>query len=274
MARVWEWVVDDEGTRVRWSRGWSGRIAVHVNDRAVAATGKRLSVPLSSGTAELTYGSDWLSGPQCELRVGGKLLLPCSAPTGVATALRACLRCQGEVEAADHFCKACGKALPSAEELVKRADVRRGTSAIGYLSIAFAIYGLITYLGRRVDADRALAKIASYDASEPLSEPIPGVAATTVGELRTQIEWEAAGGLIVSLVLSSIMVALWIWGKRKPSAAIIVASCTYAALLVTNAALDPSSLLQGWIVKLIVTLTLFRGLKAAIALRGTTASVD
>jgi hypothetical protein len=272
MARVWAWLIDNETTRLTASVSRFGRITIQVNGSEVqcvkAGWGmKSTAVALPAAPAELRYGAPFGVGFRCELHVAGKLVLPTSAPKGQPVALTACPHCNVPRTGDGRFCDACGKAQPSPEELMKRAEVQQGNSAIGGLSLLFLLAGVVMYGAQRAATDKALQQIAGHDADAPLAQPIPGFAATTFGELRSQIEWSTWSALLVNLVLAAIMFGLWRWGKSKPGAAIIVAFCTYVVVLVTNAALDPRTIAQGWVVKFIVIAYLFRGLKAALALR-------
>jgi hypothetical protein len=275
MAKTWEWQLDQGNTRVRAIVATFGRISLQVNGQEVqrlksGMSMKSASMTLPAGEAELRYGAPLGISYRCELRVAGKLVLPESAPKSCATALKACPHCRAAIGAEDRFCDACGKALPSAEQLLLTSEVRQSNATIGALCVLFLIAGFVMYAGQRGAANDALEQIAAHDANAPLAQPIPGVAATTFGELRTQIEWEANSVLLVNLVLAAIMFGLWRWGKYNPGAAIIVAFCTYVVVLVTNAALDPRTIAQGWIVKFIVIAALLRGIKAALALRSMT----
>jgi hypothetical protein len=276
MARVWKWTTED-GTLVTASMGIFGRITLAVDGQEVARVRSGMSMAtqgLKLRTTEGTfhYGSPLGVGLRSELRINGKLLLPTQAPRGFPTALTQCPACKAALRQGDAFCESCGKALPSAEALVQRAAVVQGNSAVGGLSILFLLSGGAMYAAQRSAANKALEEIAGYAAEAPLAAPIPGVAATTFGELRTQIEWEATSVLLVNLVLAAVMFGLWRWGKQKPGPAIIVAFCTFVVVLVTNAALDPKTIAQGWIVKFIVITYLVRGLKAALAERSSRAT--
>jgi hypothetical protein len=278
MAGTWEWVSAEPSANITVTVGTFGRVTVRVNGQEVqrvrsGMSMKSVGVPLpSSHTAELSYGSPFGVGFRCELRLAGKLMLPRSAPKGHPRALEACPRCATALRGQDRFCDSCGNPLPSAEELTGKTEVQRGNSVIGALSILFVASGVLMYAGQRMVANEALRKIAAFDADAPLANPIPGVAAKTFGELRTQIEWEANSVLLVNLVLAAVMFGLWRWGKQKPTAAIIIAFCTYVVVIVTNAALDPRTIAQGWVLKFIVLVYLLRGLKAALALRASQAS--
>lgn len=73
--------------------------------------------------------------------------------------------------------------------------------------------------------------------------------------------------LAINLILSGIMAGLAFWSRKSPLPAVMVATAVYLAVIVLNAAVDPSSLAQGWIVKLVFIILLSRGIKAALALR-------
>ena len=75
--------------------------------------------------------------------------------------------------------------------------------------------------------------------------------------------------MIVNLILAAAMVGLALCGRRAPLAAVLVAAATYAVVLVTNALIDPASIGQGVFLKIFVVILLVRGIKGALALRGT-----
>ena len=78
----------------------------------------------------------------------------------------------------------------------------------------------------------------------------------------------AAGGrLNGSLVLVAIMAILAVWAKKAPLAALVVATATYCVLIVTSAIVDPRTIAQGLILKIVVITLLVRGIKSALALR-------
>ncbi len=74
---------------------------------------------------------------------------------------------------------------------------------------------------------------------------------------------DLAGGL----VLSGIMAALAFWSRKAPLAAVLVATAIYFALIVLDAIIDPKTLAQGVLLKILFIILLVRGIKAALALR-------
>ena len=89
----------------------------------------------------------------------------------------------------------------------------------------------------------------------------------TVAELRQRLNWEPWGVLITNGVLAAVMASLAVWGKRAPLPAVLVATATYAVVMVTNAISDPASIGQGIFIKIVVIAIFVRGIKAALALR-------
>lgn len=271
MARVWEWTLED-ASLVRVSIRGFGKLTVEANGQQVAQgrTGmgiKTLTFEVQGKLpAVLTYGAQAGIDFKCELHVDGTLVLPSKAPRGAVRALTACPHCAAALTPSDKFCDACGKPLPSPEQLQLEAQVRSGNSTVGALSALFVVAGGIMYAVQRAAANEALTNMAGLDADAPLAQPIAGVA-STIGELRNQLEWETWSVLLINGVLAVIMLGLWRWGKHKPSAAITVAFCTYLVVLVVNGALDPKTIGQGIFVKIVVLVYLVRGLKAALALR-------
>lgn len=68
-------------------------------------------------------------------------------------------------------------------------------------------------------------------------------------------------GFVVFVAL--IFFVLGLWSKKRPFTAILTALILFVGLQVLNGILDPSSLLQGWYVKIAVTLFLILGLRNA-----------
>jgi hypothetical protein len=132
----------------------------------------------------------------------------------------------------------------------------------------FAVSGVIMYFVSSAQAAEALSSMAAMDAAAEV--PVEGNL-YTVAELRQQIAFEPWSLLISNWVLAVAMVGLAMWGKRAPLPAVLVATATYAAVIVVNAIIDPRTLAQGIFVKIIVIAFFVRGIKAALALRAANA---
>lgn len=141
-----------------------------------------------------------------------------------------CSACQAIVKPNDQFCTSCGHAMPSGEDHSHQKVVKQAATAIWTLSALFAVTGMVLFF-------------------------ISTVAATKMAIL------------IVYLILAAIMGALAMWARKAPLAALVVATATYCVLIVTSAILDPTTIAQGIILKIIIITLLSRGIKSALALR-------
>jgi hypothetical protein len=83
-------------------------------------------------------------------------------------------------------------------------------------------------------------------------------------EAGARAPWTLLG---VNVILSVVMIALYLWGKRAPLAALLVATATYLVVIVLNGLADPRTLAQGMILKIVIVMILVNGIKAALALR-------
>jgi hypothetical protein len=141
-----------------------------------------------------------------------------------------CSACQTAVKPNDQFCENCGHAMPSGEDHAHQKNVKQAARTIWTLSALFLLSGLVLYF---------------------LSKSQPAKSAVLIG----------------SLVLVAIMAILAVWAKKAPLAALVVATATYCVLIVTSAIVDPRTIAQGLILKIVVITLLIRGIKSALALR-------
>ncbi|HEY5993333.1 MAG TPA: zinc ribbon domain-containing protein [Gallionellaceae bacterium] len=177
-----------------------------------------------------------------------------------------CPACGKPVKPNDKFCGACGHEMPTAEQRQHGKHVKAATSAIAWLSVLFVLGAVVFYGMADRQADKALANLAGLEASEMYPDEIDGVT-YTIGQLRDKIVWEARSVLVVNLGLAVLMALLAWWSRRAPLPAVLIAAATYAAVIVVSAILDPASVAQGWLVKILIITLLARGIKAALALR-------
>ena len=204
------------------------------------------------------------SAPQIELRVDGTFCLP----TGKAALL--CAECKAPAKPYDRFCERCGKALPGPEQRRHESQVGEATGAIRMLAWMFAAFGILLALLTRSQSEAGLARLANLAPTELMT--LDG-ATYTVAQLRQQLIWEPWGVLLTNLVLAAAMAGLSIWGKKSPLPAVVVATAIYLVVMVVSAVLDPKSIGQGVIMKVLIIGMLVRGIKAALALRAADAAV-
>jgi hypothetical protein len=143
--------------------------------------------------------------------------------------------------------------------------VQSATSAIRLLAALFAIFGLFMFFAMRGTTQAALQNLSRF-ADEEVLEPINGVS-YTAAELRKRVVWEQRGVLIVNLILCAIMLVLGWWSRSKPLPAILIATAIYAAVQVISAIMDPTTIMQGFIMKAVIIAILVRGIKGALSAR-------
>jgi hypothetical protein len=260
-----KWEVD-EGNTVTARFGAFGKKIISVNgseaynSRKFTSKGEiAFAMPDGRG-ALLAVKPQFAAAPRIDLRVDGNLVV--ETPK---TAIK-CEACATVARAYDRFCGKCGKAMPTAEDYELQKNVKSATGAIKWLAVLFVLGGLLFFFITKNQSDAALAKLDGVSAELEYAPPIQG-RTYTVGELRKQIAWEPWGVLIVNLILAAIMLGLSLWARRSPLPAVLVAAATYAVVIVSSAIMDPATLAQGWIIKLIIIAFLIRGIKAALALR-------
>jgi hypothetical protein len=256
----------DDAITVRAHFGGFGRKVVTVNGNEIYNSrklGPKGEIPFSlpdGRTAAISVKRPFVGTPAINLRVGGNLVVE----TG-KTPIK-CPACAAVAKPYDRFCGSCGKAMPTAEDYDHQKNVKAATGAIKVLAVLFLIFGIAMFFVTKGQAESALATLAGMDPDAAFPTPIEGKT-YTVGELKKQLAWEPWGVLIVNLILAVVMAALALWGRRSPLPAVLVATATYAVVLVANAIADPATIGQGLLMKIIIIAFLIRGIKAALALR-------
>lgn len=261
MSKI-EWRVDDS-TRIAVRNPPFARRKVELNGQPVPGKwrSKRFPFTLADGrAAELELKASTLSR-QTLLWLDGKLIPDVRC---VPQDLR-CPSCQAEIQLLDEYCAKCGHALGTPDRFLHNRSVKGASTAIRVLAVLFVISGLIMFFMSRGQTQAALANLSQFEDNEIL-QPIDGVT-YTAGQLRARVVWELWGALIANLLLSASMLVLAWWSKRKPLPAILIATAIYAAVLVISAILDPTTIVQGIIIKILIVTVLVRGIKGALHAR-------
>ena len=196
-----------------------------------------------------------------ELRVNGQIVL-----SQAQLAKIACGKCGKKFKAVDKFCEKCGAELPEAETQLKMVRLKEAGNMIGGLALMFLVFGAVLYFVKANQADESLKKFAKYQDSQVLPEPINGKQ-YTVGELRKEISEEPIDILVTNAVLAVIMFGLYLYSKKSPLVALITAAAVYGSVNVLNAIIDPKTLGQGLILKIIVIGLFIKGIRSALELR-------
>jgi len=261
MSKI-EWRVD-KNTHIVLSKAPFSSRKVQLNGQPVQRewSSKRFAFTLADGRpAEIELKADAFSR-ETDLTVDGKLI----PDTRYVPADLRCPACKAEIQLLDEFCAKCGHELGTPARFIGQRSVQGATSAIRLLAALFAIFGVIMFFVMRGQTEAALATLDQLPDHEVL-QPIDGVT-YTVAELRTRVLWEHRGLLVVNLMLSVIMLVLAWWSKWKPLAAILIATAIFAAVQVISAIIDPKTIMQGIVVKVLVIAILIKGIKGALSLR-------
>src|SRR5690349_8657029 len=173
-------------------------------------------------------------------------------------------RAQGRRAAhAGHALRARGPALPR----LQRRDPADRRILFQVRTCARSARSLsLLALGAERDQTQAALQNLSRFADDEVLEPINGVSYTTA-ELRKRVVWEQRGVLIVNLILCAIMLVLGWWSRSKPLPAILIATAIYVAVQVISAIMDPTTIMQGFIMKAVIIAILVRGIKGALSAR-------
>ncbi len=267
MDKTWE--VDDANTVVAHF-GFFGGKTVKVNGKEAFNSrklGPKGTMPFSlpdGRAAVISVQRQFVGAPAIELKVGDALVVE----TG-KTPIK-CAACGTIAKPYDRFCGKCGQAMPTAEDYRNRKLLKSATRAITILAAIFLLFGFLMYFTTKHQSNSVLAKMQDMDADAMYPTKINGQT-YTVGELRKQLIWEPRAVFLVNLILGVVMGVLAIWAQSSPLPAVIIATATYVVVIVTSAIVNPASIGQGWLLKLIIITFLIRGIKAALALRAANA---
>jgi len=264
LDRTWE---VDESNTVKLRMGGFGKKVVTVNGAEVFS-GRKLprkhEIPfhMPDGRPGVVNIKPEFMGTTINLWVSGQQMI--ETPKKPLK----CASCGAEAKSYDRFCGKCGQAMPTAEDHQNLKKVKEAVVSIRVLAGLFFASGLLLWFATKVQADAAISKLGlrEADPGTVLPDEING-RQWTAGELMKELEWEPVGVLSINLILGVSMVALSFWAKRSPLGAMLVATATYAVVLVTNAIADPATIGQAVIVKIIIIAFLIKGIRAALALR-------
>lgn len=191
-----------------------------------------------------------------------------------------CSACNGEVRPGDQFCESCGAKVTAEQQdaLRQRLEhsntemaqhmkhVRAARQAIIVLAVLFVFGGLVVGFMAFSQSQTALSNLRGLDPDMLYPEPINGKV-VTVGELREMVENEPFQLVGLNVFLAALMVGLWRWAKSSVLPAILVALAVFVTVHVASALMDPKTLMQGVVIKVVAVVLLTRGVKSALAAR-------
>jgi hypothetical protein len=266
MKVTWE---VDEATRVEARYKPFGKEVVLVNgqkavERHSLSYKIRTSFPLAGRrTAVIWTRPRFFLSPEISLHVDGQLCTPLGKNP------YKCPSCRARVRTFDQLCSRCGASLPTAEMREHEKHARGATHVLFVLASMFALAGVFMFYVEHTKAELALYELEDLPADDVL-EVDDGI--YTVAERREELGFMPWGALLTNGLLAGVMWGLGVWGRRAPLPAILVASATYAMLIVGTVIIEPQSIARGILVKVIVVTLLLKGLQAALALRASRAA--
>lgn len=145
-----------------------------------------------------------------------------------------CSQCQRANVSSLKFCESCGASLADVAAAERMADeseaevmlleVKKAQGAIGIVAILQVVVGLVFLALGKVD--------------------------TT--------------GVIVMVGIGGVFGGLWVWCRTNPLAASIVGLLVFTSLHLTEAIIDPKTILSGIVIKIIVVVVLVKAIAAGL----------
>lgn len=186
-----------------------------------------------------------------------------------------CAKCGTVMEDSEQYCSACGAAAAqrfggSIERMQEHGAVSSARKLLLAISILTVLSGLFFYAiqsSKVEDEIREAEQVtADMDAAErdALMKQETGMTfAEAIAHDRGQVKLL----LLVNLVLGGIYVGLWRWAKSNPFMAAVTALILFLGVHVISAVVEPKTLVQGVIIKILFTVGLIHAVKAGAEAR-------
>ncbi|KKN81816.1 hypothetical protein LCGC14_0315820 [marine sediment metagenome] len=165
-----------------------------------------------------------------------------------------CPHCQAENPPEAAFCEACGKAVPQTTD---------GPRIVEGNQLA------VTSSGRAVQAD--LLHKAARRAATPLIvlgvlQIAIGIALFLINRNSDDADVVAAAPIMLAILslIGVLFLGLGLWARKNPLPASIVGLVVYCTLIVAGALLNPATIIQGILIKIIIILVLVRSVGAGL----------
>ncbi len=181
--------------------------------------------------------------------------------------MKNCTHCNEEIHPDETYCSACGEKVPvvakkSAAKIAEKDVIKKASKTILVLSILFVgfgtVFGLIQHSAAR-DAHANLNQFQETDELQPINGEI-----YTVAELRSQIDKEVLFVFGINYFLAAVMLGLYFWSRESPFPALVAALSVYLAVQVLNAIIDPATIIQGLLIKILIISFLLNGIKTSL----------
>lgn len=227
---------------------------------------KPYSIPLKDGKSAVFSYSKVGFIPEYQLYVDDELMLPTASQW-----MKDCKACEATNRPNDRFCVNCGAGLPTAETLRAKVGVSNARGVIMALAVLFLLSGAFLFYTERKNVQVALTSLAQFQDSDTFPQLVDGQR-MTIGEVKARLNYGLWSVFIVNTLLAVFMLGLWFWASTSPFPAMVVAGGIYAAVIVINTVMDPRTLTQGIVLKIIIISLLANGIKSALATRHETST--
>jgi cytochrome bd-type quinol oxidase subunit 2 len=181
-----------------------------------------------------------------------------------------CPECGSAIAEGENFCARCGHRVGTSPEEPEEAAVRaqalreggrqleaarKGRRYILAVAILTLVSGVVIYMVQKSqveaqirNAEAAMAGIDPEERDRVMKERIGMTWAEAVEYDRRMV----VANLVVNLVLTAVYFGLWIWARRNAFAAALSALLIFLTVVVVSAIVEPKTLYQGILIKIIV----------------------
>lgn len=193
-----------------------------------------------------------------------------------------CSKCGSAVAADERFCTTCGADLaivlaggiaqdppplspPTIVPLEPNPAHGSARKWLLAISIITLISGFIFYAMQKSDVEKEIrAAEAATEYMDPAERDRLMVqeVGMTFQEALDHDRGMVTMLLVVNIALAVIYFGLWIWAKRNPYLAALIALLLFLTVIVVSAVIEPKSLAQGVLLKILFIMALARAVKA------------
>ena len=187
--------------------------------------------------------------------------MPETSPETVVAA-PACAKCAAPLVAEARFCEKCGAAVPG----IAPSANAKGRAALGRLTAN-------THLSQIKSARMAIALVAlivlafTIFQHAKFSSDLAGYRANPANVINEHLVTRGYMLFYANYLIVAIYGGLIWWMKTNPFAACLTALIIYVSITLLNVAIDPSTIFQGVILRIVVILLLVKGVKSGLAWR-------
>lgn len=187
------------------------------------------------------------------------------------------------MDASERFCTTCGVGLaitgasvvaqdplPTATSFAASAKLGTARKWLLAISIITLVSGLIFYAIQKSEVDKQVREAevatAGMDPAERDQVMLREVG-MTFQEAIDHDRGMVTLLLVTNLGLAVIYLGLWFWAKRQPFTASVVALLLFLTVIIISAVIDPKTLAQGILVKILFIAALAKAISAGSAER-------